>query len=182
MHKFAAAFITTFIFMILAGCSSIQMDYTLNLAKVTAFVTDLRYQYEQVEKVIIAVQPKMTEDERMTVDVAKIKFRDLINKLDSMAKLESYRISTFEMSYMWNTVITERDRIRENVVRPHWMDFGIAEQYLLKMFDESIDRTDVEIKQLIANPTHDNLSRALDLMSTGLLFGVRVLGLGATVL
>lgn len=176
--KFLAVFGFVIMPFLFIGCSATQQQYAIQSTMIMAESSVLKAQYTKVETLLRQVQKErsmFTESEWLQLLNVDASIDMLILKYEALTQFQSADISLSDVTFMYNLAV-EGYTTGRDVIYAHWDEFQPSTQVLLNAFDTQAVQTSERLKELIANPSNQNINEALMLISGVLSIAVKMMG------
>lgn len=166
------------VFFLMIGCVA-QTRFNLTAPATVEEVTTLKTNYAKVEKLMRQIQIDrqiFSDAEWRTLLNVDATIDMLIARVDSIFRLSGGADVSFkEIEFLWG-LSTNGYRDARSVIFNHWDDFTPATQLVLNAFDAKAEASSTLITELMRDPTDDNMSKALTLITGVISIAVEMLG------
>lgn len=156
-----------------SGCAMLGEDekkYALDTSYLSVEVSIFKRQYERIEDIIRAKQASenmFTDEEWSKLLNVDTSIDMVLLKIESLLRLQYDDISIIEVQSMY-TLTKEAYRQAYEVMAAHWTDFTPSTQLMLQALDDSAKDIDTRVVKLMENPTNENITQTITLI-TGIL-------------
>lgn len=180
------------LFMIagIVGCSMISKQslnsarsYAIDSATVATEIAQFKGFYTMVEK---SVRDKQEREKLFTDDEWK-QMLDLDESIEALLLKSSYivkfdykNVQLYDVEFMW-TMAQESYQRCEKIIASKFDSFTATEKLQLQVLDKQVKTMNKDIENLFKNPTNENITRTILLITNVLSITVKVVGLIAAV-
>ena len=168
----------TIVLFLLGACAP-QTMFNLAAPATVDELTNLSTNYAKVEKLMRQEQLEkqiFSNSEWRTLLNVDATIDMLISRISNIFRLsDGAGVSFKEIEFLWG-LSTGGYRDARSVIFNHWDEFTPATQLVLNNFDTKAEAQSTIITELMVNPTNDNMSQALTLITGVISIAVEMLG------
>ncbi|RLI66361.1 MAG: hypothetical protein DRO67_01260 [Candidatus Asgardarchaeum californiense] len=165
--------------LLFVGCA--QSQFLLDSSVIMTESSELKDRYATVERVIREVQAEkqiFTDAEWRKLLNVDATIDMLIARVDNITRFSAADVSMQELEFLWGLSVNGYTEGR-SVIFAHWDQFDPSTQIMLNAFDAKAEATSTLITELMKNPTNDNMTKALTLMTGIVSLAVKMLAIAA---
>lgn len=163
--------------LLLSGCAT-QSQFNLTSSMPLEEVSDLETRYASTETLLRKMQDDrkvFSESEWRTLLNVDATIDMLIARINNMMKFQDTTVSMGEIEFLWGLSTSGYTDAR-GVIYAHWDKFTPATQLTLTNFDVKAEVMSTFITELMENPTNDNMTQALTVITGIINVAVKMLG------
>lgn len=178
--RFTNFAILIFILLVLGACSAKQQRYAFESGQIYVQANLVADEYADIETSIRADQvanqtyPDVEWRELLNIDAI---FDMSIERLKLISKFDMSGVSPYEVEFLWQQVKEGYKKAR-SIVAPRMSAYQPETKARLRVFDKQAIAVGDQIEKLLSDPTNDNITQALTLITSVLSLAAKVLGAG----
>lgn len=161
----------------ITGCSTAQLQYTANVATISAEADVLRMKYDNVRTLIINKKDVFPEEQYKELLMIDATMQMLIAKIGDITDPATLRtFSLNDIVYMW--FLAKDGYLKSyNIVEENWDQLMPSEQMILISFKNSAEKTDSMISELLSNPNNEDINKSIVMISGMATIALKILPL-----
>lgn len=161
-----------------AACTPTQQQFALDSSMILVESEALKTKYAKVELLIRNIQKEkhmFSNDEWRSLLNVDASIDMLIARIDNMMKFNTNNVQLSDVTFLWGMAVQAYGEGR-SVIYAHWDEFTPSTQLLLNSFDVQAEMTGNRISELLNNPSNQNMTQALTLITGIVSIAVKMLG------
>lgn len=164
--------------IVMTACSPAMKQYAIDSSSLAIEVSIFKKKYENIEQLMRTKQA--TQQLFSDADWRKLLNVDasidmIIMRADAIVQLDPDSISVSDVEMMYTMTKAGYGQAYQ-VINSHWADFDPSEQILLESLDKEAKLIDEKIDLLMNDPSNENITKALTLITGVLGIAIKMIG------